>query len=125
MVPWREDDIHESEFIFLSHHTFASNPKWNTRNEIAMGGFFNQYYGSDTREYIARYDRIYTTVGETVSNKRADTTTTSNRKEVAIDVKSFDLIANRPIGDSKHHFLSDHFGLATTFCLTEKPVECL
>lgn len=57
------------------------------------GGYFNEYYGSLTRQYRQRYNRIYVHGAETTAH-------------------SFKLFANSPIGDSKKHFLSDHFGVA-------------
>jgi hypothetical protein len=39
---------------------------------------------------------------------------------VFIAMESLVLIANNPIGRSKHHFLSDHFGMSTTFRLLWK-----
>ena len=57
-------------------------------------GAFNRYYGDRTRQYTARYDRIYCT----------DSTPLH-------EVESFELIANQPI-TGKTHFLSDHFGIS-------------
>jgi len=66
---------------------------WDTIDHRREGGAFNQYYGSSTRQYQRRYDRIYVH-GANVS------------------VTTFELLANRPIGSSKDHFLSDHFGIS-------------
>jgi endonuclease/exonuclease/phosphatase family metal-dependent hydrolase len=62
------------------------------------GGYFNKYYGPSTREYSARYDRIYiaTRVGD-----------------LEIKNATFELIANQSL-TNKYHFLSDHFGISST-----------
>lgn len=83
---------------------------WNTRNNLSHGGYFNKYYGDHTREYIARYDRIY------FKSLVMDTDQASVGSR-GIQVKSFDLIANQPVGSSRRHFLSDHFGMSTSFQL--------
>lgn len=66
---------------------------WDTIDHRPSGGTFNQYYGSSTRQYQRRYDRIYV-------------------HGTNLSVKSFNLLANQPIGESRDHFLSDHFGIA-------------
>lgn len=75
----------------------GSNPlhqySWDTVNK--PDGYFNRYYGSDTRQYQRRYDRIYVT------------------NSCPLNVSDFSLIASKPISPSRDHFLSDHFGLAT------------
>lgn len=80
----------------------ATEFTWDT---LDHGSSFNRYYGDGTREYTARYDRVYfKTVG-------SEDGTASSGVGVE-DVSSFDLIANGPI-TSKYHFLSDHFGVST------------
>ena len=70
---------------------------WDTidHRDDVQGGSFNQYYGGSTRQYQARYDRIYC----------------SKTAVADIRVPSFDLIANLPL-TSNNHFLSDHFGIS-------------
>jgi len=110
---------------------------WDTMNH---GTSFNRYYGDLTREYNARYDRIYFQSGTSTSQQPTMTSipptavvtaaTSSKRTKkkdpidpqaVSLKVDSFELIANKPV-TGKTHFLSDHFGIATTFEL-EWPVE--
>jgi endonuclease/exonuclease/phosphatase family metal-dependent hydrolase len=80
---------------------------WDTKNRIANGGFFNRFYGKNTREYNARYDRIY------IQNALGP-------NALQLSVESFKLIANRPVSpDNKTHFLSDHFGMACELKLEE------
>jgi hypothetical protein len=78
----------------------GANPKtrfsWNT--EPQAGNIQNLYYGSNTRPYKRRYDRIYYKL--------------QNPSGLQVTVPSFELIANKPIGSSTTHFLSDHFGVA-------------
>ena len=66
----------------------------------------NLYYGSNTRAYQRRYDRIYYHFNDATNDK------TDRDGEIRVTVPSFRLIANEPIGQSTEHFLSDHFGLA-------------
>lgn len=104
---------------------FTTKYSWNTRNEINKGGYFNQYYGTRTREYIARYDRIYyhgsvldiRNDGQQPSQVDSKSDLTNIPSIPSITVESFKLIANRPVGSSKYHFLSDHFGISSTFNL--------
>jgi hypothetical protein len=105
----------------LSGSNIQTKYTWNTRNNISSGGFFNQYYGNDTREYIARYDRIYFKAFTTTENDSSSSHHVKGVKCVAnkpITVTQFKLIGNHPIGSSKKHFLSDHFGIYTSFRLT-------
>lgn len=74
---------------------------WDTRDHTQNGGFFNRYYGDDTKEYKTRYDRIYIHTTESMELQ---------------EVQSFELIANRPV-TNKYHFLSDHFGMSTRIIL--------
>lgn len=61
-------------------------------------GYFNRYYGGNTKEYAQRYDRIYIK------------STSASIKQVAVE--SFRLVANKPASKgSRTHFLSDHFGV--------------
>ena len=66
------------------------------------GGFFNQYYGEHTRQYQARYDRVYVHENDMI--------------DLAIP-PTFELIANQPLTSYKD-FLSDHFGVTSHFQLT-------
>ena len=95
----------------LAGQSFDTKYTWNTRNEIDRGGYFNQYYGRDTREYVARYDRMYAVNFEAQKKNSQD----ENGTKAIIDKATFALVANEPVGESKHHFLSDHFGIASTF----------
>lgn len=47
-------------------------------------------YNKNSFEFIARFDRVF------VRN---------------LEVKSFKLIANTPVSENKHHYISDHFGI--------------
>ena len=79
----------------------ATQFSWDTINHESEGGFFNQYYGLLTREYVRRYDRIY------ISDSQAGV------YQAKTSVQSFELIANTPASPSStRHFLSDHFGIA-------------
>lgn len=73
---------------------------WDTVDHTTAdgGGSFNRYYGQTTREYTARYDRIYLSQ--------------HNKTLLSVVVDSFELIANKPL-TNRNHFLSDHFGIAT------------
>lgn len=64
----------------------------------------NRYYGQRTRAYQARYDRVY------IKDLRASS--------LHVLVPVFELMANRPVSESRYHFLSDHFGIATELRLT-------
>ena len=73
---------------------------WDT---LAHDSWQNLFY-ADTRPYQQRYDRIYFwNAGKETSNM--------------LEVSSFALIGNEPVAPSKHHFLSDHFGIAATITL--------
>jgi endonuclease/exonuclease/phosphatase family metal-dependent hydrolase len=71
---------------------------WDTTEQL---GQQNRFYGSKTRAYQRRYDRIY-------YYHHAAANDDDNR----VTVPYFRLIANTPVGSSKFHFLSDHFGIA-------------
>ena len=84
-------------------------------------GSFNRFYGASTREYAARYDRIYISLPNNNENgtpansgdRNHGNTVPSERSSLQdVSVDSFELIANKPIGRSRTHFLSDHFGIA-------------
>jgi hypothetical protein len=75
---------------------------------LNKGGFFNQYYGTSTREYVARYDRLYFV-------DPTKTAASSDDDKRMLQVTSFQFIADKPIGNSKRHFLSDHFGVLSRF----------
>mmetsp|Transcript_20618 Transcript_20618/g.29097 ORF Transcript_20618/g.29097 Transcript_20618/m.29097 type:complete len:307 (+) Transcript_20618:131-1051(+) len=62
-------------------------------------GPHNQYHGPDTYQYTSRYDRVYF---------RGD--------HILQRVTNFQLIANNPLADDNpFHYLSDHYGIVTTF----------
>jgi endonuclease/exonuclease/phosphatase family metal-dependent hydrolase len=71
---------------------------WDTIDH--ENGTFNEYYGASTRQYRSRYDRIYVHGAAAAAKK--------------VEVASFALLANSPIGTTRNHFLSDHFGIAAT-----------
>jgi endonuclease/exonuclease/phosphatase family metal-dependent hydrolase len=116
-----EDPVAEQKLGFLdlwkvAGSDFGTKYTWNTRNELKDGRYFNEYYGGDTREYVARYDRIYAAnvmTASTRSKKRKDDSSEEESQD-SIENATFDLVANRPVGDSKRHFLSDHFGITST-----------
>lgn len=70
---------------------------WDTTKHDS--GTFNEFYGKSTRQVQRRYDRVYIYGANNVA------------------VRSFQLLANTPIGESQNHFLSDHFGIAATLVL--------
>jgi endonuclease/exonuclease/phosphatase family metal-dependent hydrolase len=84
----------------------ATKFTWDT---IDHGTSCNRYYGESTRNYNARYDRVYGT-------------TSSLTKPLNLKVSNFELIANKPV-TNKYHFLSDHFGIVTTFDLEWPAVD--
>ena len=86
----------------------ATKFTWDTldhRTGNQDDGSYNCYYGQNTRQYHSRYDRVYIH------------THPQNNENLNVSVPSFQLIANRPIAPSQTHFLSDHFGIATTILL--------
>ena len=95
----------------------ATKFTWNTidRRSTIDGkhkGFFNEYYGAQTRQYTARYDRVYF--------KSPDST------GATLHPVDFQLLASTPISPSNNHFLSDHFGIYAEFQLSvTSPVEPL
>lgn len=72
---------------------------WNTKDNRKENKGFNRFYGDGTREYNARYDRIYMYGNGFVQIENEGTT--------------FDLIANKPVNGNELHFLSDHFGMTS------------
>ena len=72
---------------------------WNTKDNRKENKGFNRFYGDGTREYTARYDRIYMYGNSFVKIENEGTT--------------FDLIANKPVNGNNLHFLSDHFGMTS------------
>ncbi|CAJ1942866.1 unnamed protein product [Cylindrotheca closterium] len=116
-----EDTAMEEDLQLLDVWKLAgSNPStqftWDTidhRNDATENGqedldpkegYFNQYYGQSTRQYTARYDRIYIHH----ENHSIDLMPTDNGSPV-----TFGLIGNKPM-TSKLDFLSDHFGVVST-----------
>jgi endonuclease/exonuclease/phosphatase family metal-dependent hydrolase len=105
-----EDEVMQVDLQLLDVWKMAgSNPAtkftWDTIDHRRDGGFFNQYYGEDTRQYTARYDRFY-----------VFTANSSIEVEIA---PSFELLANKPM-TSKLDFLSDHFGMSSQINLKWK-----
>jgi len=84
----------------LDHRTDATE---TGKDGDQKGGYFNQYYGQSTRQYTARYDRIYIHH----ANHSIDVVATDDSSPV-----TFDLIGNKPM-TSKLDFLSDHFGVVS------------
>ena len=99
-----EDKAMEVELGLLDAWKLAGSEKqtrftWDTLDHTGVqGGSFNRYYGDDTRQYHARYDRIYCSKKTGIADIR---------------VPSFELIANQPVTENNKHFLSDHFGIST------------
>jgi len=77
---------------------------------VFVNGSFNRYYGERTRQYAARYDRIYFFPSDDRSGR-------CHLEGVKVD--SFELFANRPL-TNPYHFLSDHFGVSTVLSLKWK-----
>ncbi|KAG7371014.1 endonuclease/exonuclease/phosphatase family protein [Nitzschia inconspicua] len=100
-----EIDLGLQDIWKLSGSNIMTKYTWNTRDELQKGGSFNQFYGSNTREYVARYDRLYAV------NPAAASSYDGHQGLHTLSVKSFRLFADKPIGESKRHFLSDHFGI--------------
>lgn len=99
-----ENQLELVEFWKLAGSDWKTKWTWDTKDH---GTQFNRYYGEDTRQYNARYDRIYAT---------------DQSPEATLSVLSFELIANKPV-TNKFHFLSDHFGISTTFQYKWQPKE--
>jgi hypothetical protein len=101
-----EDDVMEGTLgLFDAWKAGGAQPEtkfsWDTNDHTAEGGSFNKYYGDRTREYNARYDRVYFSKHKTLPS-------------IAVD--SFELIANQPL-TNQYHFMSDHFGISTLLSL--------
>ena len=75
--------------------------------------YYNRYYGDGTRQYNARYDRMYLYPNQEVQHQAA-----GSHASVQWGISNFQLVANHPIGDSRTHFLSDHFGLSAQVSLS-------
>lgn len=104
-----EDETMENELNLLDVWKLAGSCPatqwtWDTIDHRRgnAGGFFNQYYGEHTRQYQARYDRVYVHENDMI--------------DLAIP-PTFELIANQPLTSYKD-FLSDHFGVTSHFQLT-------
>lgn len=94
---------------------------WDTRDHRPKGGlfrrllsdgqnedkYFNRFYGKLTREYAARYDRIYLSLPK------------RRQAIVNVAIESFALVANKPQRKGKStYFLSDHFGVCSTISMS-------
>jgi endonuclease/exonuclease/phosphatase family metal-dependent hydrolase len=79
----------QNQYTWDSLDHTAKNPETGTYNCYHDGGF----------GFKCRFDRIYYRGNLSVSN--------------------FALVANKPIGGSKRHFLSDHFGMVATISLVD------
>jgi len=90
----------------------ATKWTWDTKDH---GTHFNRYYGDSTREYVARYDRVYVWQPPPPPPV-ASTSSCTQGSQAAVTVQSFELLANQPVSN-KFHFLSDHFGISVTFQL--------
>ena len=126
-----EDKIMENQFQLLDAWKLAgSNPttqySWDTidhrnkrtndNNNRNVNGpssspsSFNKYYGDSTRQYQARYDRMYIHKGLLVQQQQQQQSLVQVLSNVK--VPDFQFIANEPLPGSTTHFLSDHFGLS-------------
>jgi endonuclease/exonuclease/phosphatase family metal-dependent hydrolase len=106
-----------------------------TKDTVDHGGtsFSNRFHGDWTREKTTRYDRVYYHHGGRAAVASsppgaavavvgsAQTNNKKNKNGASLNVVTFELIANTPMTNN-YHFLSDHFGVATTFEL-EWPME--
>jgi endonuclease/exonuclease/phosphatase family metal-dependent hydrolase len=126
-----DDTMEHGEFHLLDAWKLAgSNPatkySWDTVDHTTHGGgkYFNQYYGSRTRQYHRRYDRIYLSaqleLDEEEECKGHDQHFKNNNDNVNVNitVPNFQLIANQPLLGSTNHFLSDHFGISAQISVT-------
>jgi endonuclease/exonuclease/phosphatase family metal-dependent hydrolase len=94
----------------------ATRYSWDTVDHAIHGdgNYFNQYYGSRTRQYQRRYDRIYLSSqpDEQENSSHDQQQPSHNDGKVITTVPNFQLIANQPLLGSTNHFLSDHFGIS-------------
>jgi endonuclease/exonuclease/phosphatase family metal-dependent hydrolase len=97
-----EDSYHEKSYQDAWKVLGALEATRYTWDTIIHGTSFNQYYGTSTRQYQKRYDRVYFTTN-------------------VLKPTEFTLIANQPIPPSKDHFLSDHFGVAVSVQIKQQP----
>jgi len=98
-----EDELGLQDIWKLAGQRDESRFTWDTmdhRNEIE--GVFNRYYGSGTRQYQRRYDRMYFHGADKAKMEGKPT---------------FELIANHPM-TSNLDFLSDHFGMTSRCSLS-------
>mmetsp|Transcript_26567 Transcript_26567/g.32762 ORF Transcript_26567/g.32762 Transcript_26567/m.32762 type:complete len:131 (-) Transcript_26567:578-970(-) len=125
-----EDGTMEKELKLKDVWKLAgSNPKtkftWNTKDNRTNkgknwgvggvgGGSFNRYYGENTREYNARYDRMYISTDPDVMEISNDGAGSGS------GAPTFELIANEPVNNNNLHFLSDHFGMVSKMKLDWK-----
>ena len=140
-----EDSVMEGDPLFLldAWKQNGSNPKtsntWDTVDHRSSSsptakdepvGTFNRYYGYTTRQYTARYDRIYISqphmrdpliITEIAQKQQMQGQQKPASLQVSllreVQAPRFDLIANRPLLGSQTHFLSDHFGVSATIDL--------
>jgi hypothetical protein len=130
-----DDTMEHGEFHLLDAWKLAgSDPatrySWDTVDHTTHGGgeYFNQYYGSRTRQYQRRYDRIYLSaqleLDEEEECKGQDQHFKNNNGNVNVNVNitvpNFQLIANQPLLGSTNHFLSDHFGISAQISVTSE-----
>ena len=131
-----EDEVMEQTFQLKDFWRLAGSDATMkfTKDSINHGTSFNQYHGDLTREYNARYDRVYYHDSSCklpclplppppaaahdqvpVSNQNDDMKNGFLTSSSMLNkVTHFELMANKPV-TNKRHFLSDHFGIATTF----------
>jgi len=107
-----EDELGLSDAWKVAGSNLETKFTWDTNDHTTTGttvgtvnGSFNRYYGNSTRQYNARYDRIYFF--------------SDQKSLVEVGVDSFELIANHPL-TNPYHFLSDHFGISTVLSLKWK-----
>jgi len=84
---------------------------WDT---LDHGSSFNRFYGDNADRYHARYDRVYFHNGD----GKGPMPPNQFNVDVKLNVCTFELFADTPVTTKRTHFLSDHFGIATTFELT-------
>ena len=111
-----EDQLGLTDVWKLSGSSKATKWTWDTTKH-SEDGTWNRYYGSTTREYKARYDRIYyycyyASHHDELSCRSGGGGGASLARGPSY--ASFQLIANRPLLlERPNHFLSDHFGVVT------------
>ena len=107
------------EFWKLAGSDRAKKFTWDT---VDHGRPFNRFYGDVTRPIHARYDRVYwynsssiATPAPTIAQQEINEDKKVDLKNSSmLNVSNFELMANKPV-TNEYHFLSDHFGITTTF----------